>query len=167
MYSKHVLKSSKISIVATIVSATLSSLSLSFIPFAVSVEKGHSDIFAYIIAAFFWGGLLSTFIASQATKRILRRLREKMIIKGCLAERQPIGVASFSKDWRMWILYGTTFLGLVLMITDIILDYIPEIIMFPVISVTILTFAIHCVVDGRYYKAYQRIKESVNNETNC
>ncbi len=65
----------------------------------------------------------------------------------------------------MLILYGATVMGLVLIITDIIFDYIPETAMFPILSVTILSFTVHCVIDGKYYKAYKLIKESVNDDT--
>lgn len=166
MYSKHVLKDARLSIVVTIVAAALSSFSLSLIPFTSGFEEGESNVIAYVIAAVFWIGLLLTFIAAHSTKRTLYRFREKLIIKGYITKHQPIGIISFSKDWRMWILYGITLLGLVLIITDIIIGYVPEKVMFPTISVTILSFAVHCVFDGKYYKAYKLIKESVNNETN-
>ena len=167
MHSKHVFKDARLSIVATIVAVVLMSFPLSLMPFVSGIEEGKSNVIAYIVAAVFWVGLLLTFISAHATKRILYRSREKLIIKGCIAKNQPIGIISFSKDWRMWILYGITLLGLVLIITDIIIGYVPEKVMFPTISVTILSFAVHCVFDGKYYKAYKLIKESVNNETNC
>ena len=166
MHSKHVLKDARLSIVVTIVAAALSSFSLSLIPFISGFEEGEINVIAYVIAAVFWIGLLLTFIAAHSTKRTLYRFREKLIIKGYITKHQPIGIISFSKDWRMWILYGITLLGLVLIITDIIFGYVPEKVMFPTISVTILSFAVHCVFDGKYYKAYKLIKESVNNETN-
>lgn len=166
MHSEHILKDAKLSIYLTIVAAALSSFSLSFIPFTSGFKEGESNIVSYVIAAAFWIGLLVTFIAAHLTKRIMRRFGEKLIAEDNVAKHQPIGIISFSKDRRMWILYGVTFLGLVLIITDIIFGYIPEKVMFPTISVTILSFAVHCVVDGKYYKAYKQIKESVNNETN-
>lgn len=66
----------------------------------------------------------------------------------------------------MWILYGVVILGVGLMVTDIMFSYVPEMAMFPIISITILSFAVHCVVDGKYYKVYKLMKENVNNETN-
>ena len=166
MYSRNILSNARLSIIITVVSIALSSFSLSLIPYTSGFAEGEGNIIAYIIAAVFWIGLLLTFIAAHSTKRTLHRLREKLIIKGYIKKHQPIGIVSFSKDWRMWILYGTTMLGLVFIITDIIFGYVPEAIMFPIISVTILSFAVHCVFDGKYYKAYKLIKESVNNETN-
>lgn len=166
MYSRNIVREAKISIVITLIAITISSVSLSLIPFTSGFEAGESNTAAYIIAAAFWVGLLVTSVASHATKRTLFRYREKLIVKGYITKHQPIGLVNFSRDWRMWLLYGATVLGFLLIITDIIFGYVPETVMFPVISVTILSFAVHCVVDGKYYKAYKLIKESVNNETN-
>ena len=166
MYSKNVLQEARLSIVITLVASALSSFSLSLIPLISGFGEGASNILAYIVAAVFWLGLLLTFAAAHSTKRTLFRLREKLISKGYIKRHNPVGALSFSSDWRMWIVYGTTILGLVLIITDIIFRYVPEIVMFPIISITILSFTTHCVLDGKYYKAYKLIKESVNNETN-
>lgn len=161
MHNRNVLKKAKTSIVVTFVAATLSSFSLSTIPFLERLEEEKGQIIAYIIAAVFWIGLLLTFISAYITTRILRKSREKLKSKGSIKMRQAIGIVSFSVDWRMWILYGTIILGLVLIITDIIIGYVPELIMFPVVSITILSFIVHCVIDGKYYKTYKLIKESV------
>ena len=166
MYSRKILSNARLSMIITVISIALSSFSLSLIPYTWGFAEGEGNTIAYIIAAVFWIGLLIAFIAAYSTKRTLYKLREKLIINGCIEEHQSIGIVSFSMDWRMWTLYGTTMLGLVFIITDIIFGYVPEAIMFPIISVTILSFAVHCIFDGKYYKAYKLIKESVNNETN-
>ena len=121
---------------------------------------------AYIIAIVFWVGFLGSLIATYLTKRTLYRYGETLIRKGYIEKNQRIGIISFSKDWKMWILYGITMVGVVLIVTDIIFGYIPEKVMFPMISVTILSFAIHCVMDGKYYTVYKRMKEDVGNGTN-
>ena len=166
MNYSNLFKQSRISIVVTLIAAAVASCSLSLIPFTSGVEEGKSNIMAYMIAATFWIGLLLTFVATYITKRILGEYRKKLIADGRVASKQLIGLISFSKNWRMLVLYGITVLGGVLIITDIIFGYVPEAIMFPIISVTMLSFAVHCVVDGKYYKAYKQIKESVDNETN-
>lgn len=166
MNSRTVLRDAKLSIMVSLVSAAISSASLSLIPFIVGFEEGKNKVIAYVVAAIFWLGILLTMIASHFTKRTLKRYREKLIAHGCVKRHQPIGIFGFSKDWRMWVLYVLMIFGLTLIVSDIIFGYVPELIMFPVISVTILSFAVHCVVDGRNYKAYKLIKEIVNNETN-
>lgn len=167
MYSKKLLNNSRLLFIITFVASALSSFSLSLIPLTSGFEDGKSNVLAYVIAAVFWLGLIVTIVTTCFTKKLLYRSREKLVIKECVKKHEPIGIISFSKDWKMWILYGITVLGLVLIVTDIFLGYVPEVIMFPIISVTILSFTVHCVVDGKYYKAYKLIKESSNNETNC
>lgn len=166
MYSKRVFNNAKYSFMATFAAIALSSFSLIAIPFTTGFEEGKISVIAYIFAAFFWIGLLLTFLAVYSTKRTLYSFREKLIKRGVITQHHTIGLVSFSRDWRMWILYGATVIGLLLMITDIIIGYVSTSIMFPIISITFLSFAVHCVVDGKYYKAYKLIKESVNNETN-
>lgn len=166
MYSENLLSNARRSLLVTIFAVALSSLSLSLIPFTSGIKEGESNIFAYSIAAVFWIGLLTTFVAVHSTKRTLCRHRERLIAKGYISEHQPIGLISFSRDWKMWILYGVVILGVGLMVTDIMFSYVPEMAMFPIISITILSFAVHCVVDGKYYKVYKLMKENVNNETN-
>lgn len=166
MYSKRIFRNAKRSIMATFAAIALSSFSLIMIPFTMGFDEGEISAIAYIFAAFFWLGLLLTLLAAYSTKRTLYIFREKSIKNGLITKHHPIGLVSFSRDRRMWILYGMTIIGLVLMITDIIIGYVPTSIMFSIIAITFLTFAVHCVVDGKYYKAYKLIKESVNNETN-
>lgn len=166
MQTKGILKKARTCIMVTVATACLSGLSLSVIPFVPVFEKGKSNVPAYLIAGVFWGGLIVALVAAHITKKTLRDAREKLIVKGQIKRYQLPGVFSFSGNWRMWIIYGIIVLGLVLIITDIVIGYISETLMFPIVSVTILLFTIHCVVDGKYYKVYKLIKEGVKNETN-
>lgn len=166
MFSQDVIKETKISIAVTLIAAAISSLSLSLIPFTSGIEEGGNNLVAYVIAAVFWIGLISTFIAAHSTKRILRRSCEKLIGRGQIPKHQRPGIISFSGNWKMLIVYAVTLIGLVLIVTDIIIGYVPEMVMFPVISITLLSFTAHCVFDGKYYKVYKLIKECVSNEKN-
>ena len=143
--------------------AAVASFSLSLIPLLSNIEN---NVAAYIIAAVFWSGLLLTFVVTCLAKKSLYQCREKMKQRGYIRKRQFPGIFHFSSHWKNIILYTVTVLGLVLIVTDVIFGYVPETVMFPVISVTILSFIIHCVIDGKYYKAYQRLKEIVKDETN-
>ena len=163
---KRSLKQARLLLAITVIAAALSSLSLSLIPLTSGIEDGKNNIVAYAIAAVFWIGLILTLVAALLTKRKLYAYREKLLIKGFIKEQRLPGIISFSFSWKNIILYTITVLGLILIISDIIFVYVPEMIMFPIISVTILSFAVHCVVDGKYYKGYKLIKESVRNETN-
>ena len=166
MYSRSLFSSARLYIMMTFIAVALSSFSIGLIPFMVEFKEGESNAMAYIIAIVFWVGFLGSLIATYLTKRTLYRYGETLIRKGYIEKNQRIAIISFSKDWKMWILYGITMVGVVLIVTDIIFGYIPEKVMFPMISVTILSFAIHCVIDGKYYTVYKRMKEDVGNGTN-
>lgn len=166
MYSRSLFSSARLCIMMTFIAVALSSFSIGLIPFMVEFKEGESNAMAYVIAIVFWGGFLGSLIATYLTKRTLYRYRETLIRKGYIERNKMIGIISFSKDWKMWILYGITIVGVILIITDIIFGYIPEKVMFPMMSITILSFAIHCVMDGKYYTVYKRMKEDVGNGTN-
>ncbi len=159
MNKRIILGKAKISIIATLIFAALSSFSVCVIPFLDNFSESVGQIVAYIIAAMFWAGLVAIFICVCLTRRILYKSRAKLIADGYIKKHQRIGIISFSKDGRMLAVYTITALGLILIVTDIIFSYVPEVLMFPIISVTILSFIFHCVIDGKYYKAYQLIKE--------
>jgi len=166
MYSKKILRKAKTSIVVTFASIAAASLSLNLIPYIFGREDWAGKVMVYVVAAVFWIGLLLAFAAAGSTRRTLYSYREIRAIREYIRAHQRPGIIRFSRDWRMLILYGVTAAGLVLMAADIIFNFVPEPIMFPVLSVTILLFAFHCILDGKYYKAYKQIKESVNHETN-
>lgn len=154
-------KGASLSLTITVIAAALSSFSLCLIPFTSGFEEGKSNIFAYCIAAAFWLGWIVMLVAAHITKRKLSLQCKKLIANKSIKIQRLPGIISFSFDWRNIILYAITVIGFVVSVTDILFSYVPEMIMFPIISVTILSFEIHCVVDGKYYKVYQRIKESV------
>ncbi len=164
--TKQCLKEARLLLVLTVIAAVFSSFSLSLIPLTSGIEEGKSNIIAYAIAITFWLGLVLMLAATQLTKRKLFRLRETVINKEFIRKRQLPGIISFAFNWKNIVLYAVTMLGVVLIITDILFSYVPEKIMFLVISLTILSFAVHCVIDGKCYKIYKLIKESVKNETN-
>lgn len=164
MHDKNMLKKATLSIKLTLTAVTISSLSLSLIPFISGGTNGSNNTLSYLVAAIFWIGILTTIVEVCSTKKTLFRLREKLIVKGHIKGRQSIGAISFSGNRKMWILYGITLVGLVMIITDIIFNYVPETIMFFIISLTLLLFSIHCVVDGKYFKVYAIIKESIRND---
>ena len=165
MFSRSVLRRVGITLLVTYVAAAVACLSLSLIPFLFEIENGRINTASYIIASLFWSGLLISLISAFLTKKLLSKYQGCLASEGCTAKRQRIGIVSFSKDSRMYIIYGITVLGILLILSDIIFKYVPEVIMFPAVSVTLLSFVTHCVIDGKYYKAYKTIKENYDNDT--
>lgn len=159
------IRGARISLTLTIVFMTISSLSLSLIPFMEeSTEKGSSPL-GYVIAATFWLGLIAALVSTYLTRTSLRRHRERLIVRDSMERQRLPGIINFSLNKKNIILYAFIVIGLVLIVTDIAFSYVPETIMFPIVSVTIILFTVHCVVDGKYYKAYQQMKECMKHET--
>lgn len=164
MYNKRLLLESKRSILLTLIAALLSSLSLSLIPLSNGFEEGESHVLAYIIGVVFWLGFLIMLLSSHITKKKLARYREKLIANERM-QKQRVGIISFSKSWKMWILYGLVLIGIVLLLTDIVIGWLPEWVTLPLLSLTLAAFEIHCILDGKNFKTYQIIKEGAKNET--
>lgn len=165
MYNKRLLRETRRSILATLIAAMLSCLAIGLIPLSNGFEEGKDHTLAYIIGVVFWLGLLVALISSHITKKKLARYREKLVANKTLRERQRVGIFSFSKSWKMWILYALAAIGVALLLTDILLGWLPEWVTLPLLSLTMAVFELHCILDGKYFKTYQIIKEGAKNET--
>lgn len=152
--------------ILTLLAVAVLSISLCLLPLTNGIRENSSNVGAYVIASVFWLGLAVSVVSIFITKKSLCDYRRKMIEKDLIKEQKVPGIICFSFDKKRIILYSVVAVGLILIVTDIIFTYIPEIIMFPILSVTIMSFAVHCVIDGKYYKVYKQIKESVHNEAN-
>lgn len=143
---------------------SVSSLSLSFISYIPRIAENQSNAGAYVIAAVFWLGLILFLAANYSLKKLLSDRLEALVLQKRLEKQLFPGAVKFSAGLTNIVVYIIIILGLGFIISDIICNYIPEKIMFPILTVTILSFAVHSVIDGKYYKVYKQIKESVNYE---
>lgn len=142
---------------------SLSAFSLSLIPF-LSDESGKTDIASYILAGLFWCGFLTAIIATIVMSVRMKKHYNQLVEKGKLKRQRLPGIISFSLSIKNIVVYAVIATGLILIITDIILTYIPIRFGFLIISLTVLFFAYHCVIDGKYYKMYKYIKEKKDDE---
>lgn len=163
---KKQIKVSEMFLLLTIISIAVSSISLSFIPLASKNGGDGLSFSGYVIAVMFWLGLITALIAAFLTKNALKVCRDKLIREKLLKEQRLPGIINFSLKKENIVIYVIFTLGFVLIITDIIFSYIPEMIMFPIISLTILLFSVHSVMDGKNFKVYKLIKESAKREKN-
>lgn len=154
------IKKARITLLITILSMTASSISLMFITL-VSSDKGMNSWMAYIIALIFWLGIVLAFVSTIITKIFLSKERQKLIDKEMIKKQVIPGIVYFDFKMNNIIIYSIMGIGLLLIVSDLFMNYIPEAIMFPVISITLISFSLHCVIDGKYYKVYKTIKESV------
>lgn len=156
-------KKAKIFLQITVILFAVSFFSLSFIPFMDSSDESTQRILSNIIAALFWLGLIAGIIFNCITNRVIRKNSKKAVKKVFNKQKFP-GAITFSSNMKHLIIYGVILIGVVIMISDIALSWVASYIMFPVISLTLFLFTVHCIIDGKNYKIYMNAKEGVSNE---
>lgn len=138
----------------------MASLSLFFLSLMPVLNEKTQTVLGYTVAIVFWSGML----LGSAILVILSCLRRKLKkrVKG-YQQRLP-GIVSYTKERFHIVLYITILIGMTLMVSDIVHHWISSYVMFPIISITLFLFIIHCIIDGRNYKIYKLLKEGANDE---
>lgn len=144
-------------ILFTVISLFLSTSILNIIPYIQFQEGLLKRCLIFISAFLFWSGIVMAVLFSKKTKDFLWSIK----ISYKLDFLGPPGIVNFSKKHIM--LYLVFLVGLVLMISDMIFNYISMYIMFPIISIVFFSFAIHCIVDGKVYKNYKIVRDGKND----
>ena len=152
---KRIEKEIGLSIWLTIVSFAVSFLSLSAIPLSQHLTDKGQRITGYIIAAIFWLFLIVGFLIVFLTKRRQQTVRRKLKSMRLLRAHQSPGIISFSLSPLTITIYMIFMIGLIVVISDMIFHWVPGYIMFPIISITLVAFMMHCVIDGENYKIYK------------
>lgn len=142
----------------------VSSVSIACIPLTDNFSERISTIVAYVIGALFWIGLISGILLSGYTKSVLYRPRKFFQSHHMLHRQRYSGILSFDLTVPKIALYAVCALGLILIICDFILRFIPGIVMFPIIAITIFAIELHGIVDGINYKTYKLLKEGIKDE---
>lgn len=152
----------------TITAFAVSFFSLSAIPFSQYLTDTGQRISGYIIATVFWLFLIIGLLIVFFTKGRQQTAKRKLKSMGLLRAHQPPGIINFSISPLTVTIYLICLIGLIVMISDMIFHWAPGYIMFPILSITLFTFMLHCVVDGENYKVYQVIKKGLdqNHERN-
>jgi len=162
---ERTLKKAKITLFLTFISLIISGIALLLIPYLFNEAGTLNAVLAYVVAGCFWGGIAASLLFTLTTKKVLGHYYERLTQRNRIKSQSAPGILSFSLQLERMILYFVTAAGLILIITDILFGYIHERMMFTIVFITFLSFAIHCVIDGKYYKVYKMIKESVDYET--
>ena len=135
-------------------------LSLSAIPLIQVREK---SLGVYLVAGVFWIGLLVGLAAYILASVKFRKYRNRAYERGLLKPQPLPGILTFRRDPLRLVLYAILALGLICIVSDIIARWIPESVMFPILSITVIALVLHCVLDGRDYQAYAKMKEGTKN----
>ena len=141
----------------------ITAFSLSFLPLTQITVFKERDFVSIIVASFFWLGVILMIANLIIGKKLFKRVEKKIVSLGLMEKQKLPGVISFSKKIGHIVLYVIFLLGLGVAVSDIILNYVPEQVMFPIVSVILFTFFTHCVIDGKNFKIYKIIKDGMDN----
>ena len=121
----------------------------------------NRQIIEYILAALFWLGLIFGIVFASMSRGIRRYTRRNPFRTFALAKKtgSHSGIFSFGKDSIHITVYVVFTVGLVLIIANLIFGIISADVMFGVIAVTYYSFAVHCIIDGKNFKIYKKLKE--------
>lgn len=144
------------------ISFIVSSVSLGIIPFVQFLPDKLEKITNYIVAALFYLGLIIGGFAIKNAKNRMYRWRRRLMAERQIKKQRLPGIITFSTDIKHIVLYTICVLGILVMVSDMFFHYISEYIMFPILSVVLFTFALHCIVDGENYKLFKAIKEGMD-----
>lgn len=160
--AKKICQWQKTMLCGTVAAFAVSSAALLFIPFTAGIRKNHSNVAAYVIAAVFWIGLLTGIVLSVVTAAVMRKHKQNHM---ATKYRDHIpGAFRFQTKPAFVAMYAVIIVGILLMISDIFFNFMPQTMMLPVVSATVFTFELHCVLDGKNYWMYKKSKESEKNE---
>lgn len=141
------------------VSFAISSFALFFMSFLDCLPERAEKVCGYIFAFLFWLGIIIGCLFFKQINGLLNRYIKRFCDDiGFPCQRFP-GIITFSRKPLMVSLYFLIIIGVGLMVSDIFLHYIPQFVMFSIISIVFFSFIIHCVVDGRNYKLYQKVRK--------
>ena len=138
----------------------LAACALSVIPL-VRGEGEETPPGVYPVGAVFWAGLLLGLLLSLLASRGFAKYRRRAEKRGLVPAGGPPGVLRFRREH--WLLYLVLAAGILCAATDYFRTWIPGDLIFPILSLTALAFALHCVLDGKDYQAYAKMKEGLKN----
>lgn len=148
------------------IASAISNFVLCLIPLAQKTVEEPNSTLIYIIASLFWMGWVVLALCIVLIRKTLKPILAIMIEKKLVVRQKYPGIISFTFDKPHIALYAAIAIGLLLIITDILIGYVPENVMFPVLAVTVMLIVLHSVIDGTYYKVYRLLKENVKNDAN-
>ena len=135
-------------------------LSLCAIPL-IRVDKHGPGL--YIVAGVFWGGMLIGLLLFALASVKFRKHR-LLAYERKLVEKQPLpGIFTFRSGKKQLALYLFLAACVICIGTDIWLRWAPNYLMYPILSATVIAFALHCFLDGRNHQVYEKLKEGMKN----
>ena len=161
--ARKCLRGIKILFIFQFLAVVLLSFSVSLIPLVYRDGDDINEVALYPIAALFWLSLIAMVVLTIFIRIRLKHHGDELGLNSRI--NGALGAFSFAFDPKRCVIYSITLSGMIVIVFDVIFGYIPEQIMFPIISITLLSFATHCIVDGNNIKVFKLIKENFSYET--
>lgn len=136
-------------------------VSLCFIPAISKYSPTTEKIFACMIGTLFWLFLVLGLISVGKVKQKLYPLRHMMAKAGVKCEQKQVGLITFSRKKAHLAVYAICVLGLLLIILDLLFEFVPSRIMLPIISITAFAVSLHGIIDGKNYSTLKCFEKSV------
>lgn len=157
------IKKIKVLLLATVFCVLIPCLALASVPVIGFAPDKARAVMETIVGALLWIGIVVSVTMSLMIRMYLLKLKRRTSIERQFKRQKLPGILTFIPRPNHLILYGIFVIGVVLIVTDIIFEYISQFVMFPILAVTIFAFAMHCIVDGKLYRLYKSIKEGKKN----
>ena len=126
-------------------------------------ENAHKST-TIVISGMFWIGLIFGIAMTVVTNVNMRHMRYKAYETGKLKRRSLPGALMFSNNIIHILLYVVIIVGISVLISDLVLRWLPNDAVLPILAVTYFVFVIHSIIDGKNYMAYKIIKEGKRDD---
>ena len=143
----------------------IAGLSLLFIPMVDLEGTTQQKIFALILAAMFWTGLIVEIVFFVLANKQCNVIEERLIKKGSKSFKgTKIGVISYFTCREAMIADVLAAFSLLTMIVLIILKFTNDWLFVIVAVVFFFSFNLHCFLNGRNYKYLKEIQKFIKKQ---
>lgn len=143
--------------------ACLQCLLIFTIPF-VSVEGNSIQrIMAYVVAMFFWLAVISEIIIARQSSKIRAKM-ERRIYRNKQIRLSSVGILSFFKNKEAMMADVLLFVSVVVLGIVIWAKIVTTWIIICVVSILILSFNMHCILNGRNYRYIKALNKHLKEQ---
>ena len=143
----------------------LAGLSLLFIPIVDSDGTSTQKVFAILLAALFWIGLIAEIVFFVLADKQCNMIEDRLIKEGSKSFKgTKIGVISFFTCKEAMVADVLTGLSLIAIILMIILKVTNDWLFVIVAVIFFFSFNLHCFLNGRNYKYIKEIKKFIKKQ---
>lgn len=149
----------------SVIGCLISGLSLLFIPMVDLEGTTQQKIFALILAALFWIGMIVEIVFFVLADKQCNMIEDRLIKEGSKSFKgTKIGVISFFTCKEAMVADVLTGLSLIAIILMIILKVTNDWLFVIVAVIFFFSFNLHCFLNGRNYKYIKEIKKFIKKQ---